>query len=211
MGLFNNVRVVRETDGFAGESTNHVGISSRALVGFLAVLLTLSFITLIGSILLGFSTGDRLLHPNPFVGYEALWPGQSIASVAAFAERTPEGRMACITGVSPSERYLGLDITVIAASSDQTDKTISCRYFPKDGGFNKTFVIIDADRVQEVQLFANSLPEDALLLYWGAPDSITKGHDQFMYLRWDHSTYIATAQVAEPDSVVKCVTLIAVW
>jgi hypothetical protein len=54
---------------------------------FVSVLLTMSFSVLILSMLAGLSAGSSFLHPNPFAAYEAIWPGQTIAIVSAYALR----------------------------------------------------------------------------------------------------------------------------
>ncbi len=96
-------------ESLAGQSLNNTRVSSQlfvihtlpAFMIFVSALLTLSFIILILCIFVGISIGNSALHPNPFAAYEAVWPGQSIESVSAYAQRTPQGYLPCITGASP--------------------------------------------------------------------------------------------------------------
>ena len=181
-----------------------------AFVMFVATLLTLSFIILILAIVVGLHVGDSLLHPNPLATYGGVWPGQSQPSVAAYARRLPQGRISCITGASPRQQYIGLDVRVAAGAYDALGRKISCMNKLDDGVFRWMTVAIDGNHVRELRLFSDTLPQDALLLYWGPPDSISRlGTDSLLNLYWEHSTYSAMAAVRESDSVVKLITLTA--
>ena len=181
-----------------------------ALVGFVAILFTFGFVVLMLSVLTGFQAGNMLLHPNPFASYEALWPGQPITSIAGYFSQAPEGHLHCMLVETGSESYFRLDaISIVGAVTAYQHRTIFCQQFPDNGVFRAITVNIETDRVQALQLISSVLQQDALYLYWGAPDAITRGN-QSLYLRWDRSTYSAVARVNEVNSVVQRVTVTAV-
>lgn len=170
------------------------GLSILVLVA--AAMLILNFSALIVSTLLGLRLGDALLRPNPFAAYEAIWPGQSIASLEAYAQQTPEGAFPCYAPVAPSNTYdVGASALVCTSASDE-------------GVFRSMSVTVVRGQVQELTLFSDSLHQDNLFLYWGAPDAITRvrGFER-IYLRWYHDTYEATAAVLDADYMVDFVTL----
>ena len=169
-------------------------------MAFVAVLLTVSFVILIASIVSGLGIRTMLLHPNPFAAYESVWPNQSIASVAAYAQHIPQGSMACVSGASPRQPYSSLDVRVAPGAYSSLGSNIRCMNTPRDGVFGWMTIAIDDNRVQELQLFSDGFRQDALLLYWGAPDAITRsGDDSSLHLYWEHSTYSAVASIRETD------------
>ena len=199
-----------------GQSLNRSMQSSRSesltilpvFVVFASALLIVSFSVLMLSMVSGFRLGTQLVHSNPFAAYEAIWPGESVSSVAAFAQRTPQGAMKCISGASPIQSYSGLEVRVAAGAYDALRQKIACTHSPKDSVFRWMTIAIDHDQVSELELFSDVLQQESLLLYWGMPDSITRtASDQFLQLCWERSTYSATASIQEANSVVKIVML----
>lgn len=199
-------------------SMNHARVSSMTLVirtlptlvGFVALLFTFGFLVLMLSVLTGFQAGNMLLHPNPFATYEALWPGQPITSIIGYFRQNPEGHLHCIFDESPSESYFILDaLSIAAAVTAYEHRPIYCQQFPNSGVFRAITVNVETDRVQALQLISTVLQPDALYLYWGAPDAITRSNHS-LYLRWDRSTYSAVAWVNELTSVVQRVALTAI-
>ena len=181
-----------------------------AFVTFIAVVLTLSFIILIVSVFAGLHLENSLLHSNPLAAYEGVWPGQSTASVAAYAQRTPQGYISCVSD-TPGQQFRGMEVRIVPGPPPSSSK-IRCMKVnaPDDGKFRWMMVTIDENRVQELQLSSDSFPQDVLLLYWGPPDSISRsGTDSLLNLYWDHSTYSAMAVIRETDSIVKSVILTA--
>jgi hypothetical protein len=181
-----------------------------ALVLFLGSLLTISFTILILSIVAGFQQGSALLHPNLFAAYVEVWPGQPIASVAAYAHHAPERQTIWLSGNPPKKEFPELFMhTVQWAAADPADRSILCTSSPTDGTFHQMQAVIVEDRVQVLTLESSVLQADALFLYWGAPDGITsENSDQpISLMRWDRGTYSGTASVQEPGSVVKSLTL----
>jgi hypothetical protein len=182
------------------------------LVGFLSLLLLLTFIVLILSDLVGFRLGNTELHSNPFTAYEGIWPGQSIESVAAYARQTPEESMTCFSSSAPDPNYPGLVVHIEHAEMDELDRSIVCTQVPGDSVFRIVNVTIEDKHVQELQLGSNGLQEDSLLLYWGEPDAIIRiGNSQDFWLRWVHDMYWATAKVepAQPGAIVRILTIAA--
>jgi len=181
------------------------------LVILVSVWLTLTFAIAMMSGLAGVSAGNRLIHHNPFAAYGALWPGQSIESVAAYAWQTPQGFIPCLSSESAGLDYDGLTMRHIYSALDDTKSTV-CTYSPDDNVFQGIMVTIVDNRVQELQFFSDVLLEDSLLLYWGMPDAVTRfGNDQALDLRWNRTTYQARA-VAQPvrlGAIVKTVMLTA--
>ena len=145
----------------------------RLTVVFIAVLLTFSFMLLILSTLAGLQLGNTLRRPNPFVNYEALWPGQPITSLATYGRQNRNSYLPCIAGTSPLEAYRGLGIRVSPGAYDSLGQVIQCVDYPNDGVFHSISVTIVADQIQQVEFHSDVLREDMLLLYWGMPDSIT--------------------------------------
>ncbi len=181
-----------------------------AFVTFIAVVLTLSFIILIASAFTGLRLGNSLLHPNPFAAYEAVWLGQSMASVAAYAQRTPQGYISCVSDALPGQQFSGMEVRIVP--SNGLSSRIRCMMVnaTDDGEFRWMMVTIDENRVQELQLSSDSLPQDVLFLYWGPPNSISRsGTDSLLNLYWERSTYSAMAAIREADSTVTSVTLTA--
>lgn len=181
-------------------------LSLLALVA--AAVLMLSFSALIISTLLGLQLGHALLRPNPFAAYEAVWPGQSISSLTAYARRTPEGEIPCYGNAN--EPFLGLVIQPISrtAYADTLSREIVCTANPSEGTFRSMIVAIEHDQVQELVLFSDTLHQDTLFVYWGAPDAITSVQDdERLYVHWNRDTYEATAAVLEADYMVDFVTL----
>ena len=180
------------------------------ILALLAVLLTVSFLVLTLSTLTGLQLGNALVHPNPFAAYEAVWPGQSAASVAAFALGSRQGYMPCVAGASPRKPYASLEVRIAPGAYETLGDKGDCIHAPNNGIFRWMTVAIEDDQVQELQLFSDVLQQDTLLLYWGAPDAIAKaGNDSLLNLYWERSTYSAVASVLERDSVVRAVTLTA--
>jgi hypothetical protein len=177
----------------ASESTDG-RLSILALAA--AAVLILSFSALIGSTLLGLQLGDSLLRSNPFADYEAVWPGQSIASLEAYARRTSVGAIPCYAPAVSGNTY---DVRV---------NEIICTYVSDESLFRSMSVRVVRDQVQELTLFPGSLHQDNLFLYWGAPDSITRirGGER-IYLHWNRDTYEATAAVLDADYMVDFVIL----
>jgi hypothetical protein len=148
----------------------------------LSILFTFSFITLILSILAGLRLGNSLLHPSPFSAYEAVWPGQSIASLSEYAQQTIPDRLPCLTDVSPRREYPGLEVRVAAGAYNVLGQAIKCTAYPKDGMFRVISLTIESDRIRQLEFYSEVLSEDVLLLYWGMPDSITpSGNPQIVW------------------------------
>ena len=190
----------------------------RALVIFvlptlhllLALLLTAITLTAIMSLLVSFRLGDMLARPNPFASYEIIWPGQTLADVAEYARRTPEGHVACQSKTPILNEYPGL----LHLAIPNTDiyfgppQPVTCMDTIETGAFRSISITLKNGRIQELNLFSDFLQQDALFLYWGAPDAIIKGQNgQSLYLQWDRSTYTATAMLTKPYLVVSLVTL----
>jgi hypothetical protein len=190
----------------------------RALVIFvlptlhllLALLLTAITLTAIMSLLVSFRLGDMMARPNPFDNYALVWPGQSLADVAEYAHRTPEGHIACQSRTPILNEYPGLLLLAIP----NTDifygppQPVTCMDAIEKGTFRSVSITLKNGRIQELNLFSDFLQQEVLFLYWGAPDAITKGqNDQSLYLNWDRSTYTATAMLTKPYLVVSLVTL----
>jgi hypothetical protein len=180
------------------------------LIGFLAMLLLLIAIVLILSTMIGFSIGNSALRSNPLTAYEGIWLGQPIASVAAYAGQTSAGSMTCYASNPPEHDYPYLDIYTRNAGLDESDKTIVCEHYPHDGVFGTVSLTMEGERVQELTFLSDRLQENTLLLYWGAPDAITRiGNTQGFWLRWVRSSYWAVAKVepALPGAVVRILTI----
>ena len=180
------------------------------LMVFASALLLFSFSLMILAIFGGLSIGNMALRPSPFAAYEGIWPGQSSASVAAYGMRIPQGYMPCISGASPLKSYSGLEVRVAPGAYNALGTIVNCMSSPKDGVFHwMTMTIID-NRVKELNLFSDVLKQDTLLLYWGAPDAISKSdNDSQLNLYWERRTYSVIASILELDSVVKRVKLTA--
>jgi len=180
------------------------------LVVLLSVLLTFSFFVLMLSTLVGLQLGNTLLHPSPFGGFEALWPGQSIVGLSAYARHTARGYLPCVTSVTPPRHYLGLQVQFAAGAYNGGGSALKCADYPKDDVFRTVNVTIENNRIQQLEFYSDVLPEDGLLLYWGMPDSITQsGNPQIVNLYWERKTYSALASVIKSDLVVRLLTLIA--
>jgi hypothetical protein len=178
-----------------------------ALVSFVAVLFTFGFVVLMLSVLTGFQAGNMLLHPNPFATYQALWPGQPIRSIAQYLQQTPEAHLDCIIQGEPSESYFRLvEFGAEEVMTTHQYRTIDCQLFTDNGVFRAITVTMGADQIRALQFISTGLSEDALYLYWGAPDSFTRC-SRFLCLRWDRGTYSAAAWVNERTSVVQRVTI----
>jgi len=204
-------RIVRVAD--ARTSTSHRGLVIRtlpALVAFLAILLTMTFLVLMASLLEGIQLRNTLIGANPFTAYEVLWPGQPLNSVTAYAQGKRKGFVSCFSGQPLFNQ---------TSPAPSTGATGSCspptgNGFYLDSGddpiFQTVAVTIIDDRVSELMLFSNSLQEDAVSLYWGAPDTIAlSGDNQSFELYWERSSYSANALVNKADSVVKLITITA--
>ena len=181
-----------------------------ALLASISILLLVSFVVLIASMLAGLYLGTMQLHPNVFATYNAVWPGQTMASLAAFAQHTPEGRIKCIADEAPSKVYPHLVVNVTIGATGVLNHTTYCMSAVDDALFHKIEVVLSDGQVQVLKLFSDTLHHDTLLLYWGAPDAIQRrGDNQPLYLEWNRRTYSATALVRELDSMVTVVTLTA--
>ena len=85
---------------------------------------------------------------------------------------------------------------------------MTCMDELENGPFRSVSITIKNDRIQELNLFSDFLQQDVLSVYWGVPDSITKGGSgQSLYLHWDRDTYTATAMLNSPYFVVSLVTI----
>jgi hypothetical protein len=130
----------------------------------LSVLLTFSFVVLILSTLAGLRLGNTLLHPSPFGAFEAVWTGQSIASLSEYAQQTIPGHLACLTGASPHQEYLGLAVRVAPGAYNALGQVIKCAAYPKDGMFRVISLTIENDSIQQLEFYSEVLSEDVLLL-----------------------------------------------
>jgi hypothetical protein len=165
-----------------------------------AILLTFGFLVTIISALTGIELGNTLSHPNPFTAYEAIWPGQPTAELSEYIQRTDAGFVNCFSGDRYStgsfgswgiERYLCMDN-------------------PSDSVFGSVQVAIADSRIHNLLLFSNVLLENALMLYWGIPDSIAQSRkSQWVELYWERRGYSASALVNKTNSVVKLITVTA--
>ena len=96
------------------------------------------------------------------------------------------------------------------APSPSTDRVTLCESIPKDGTFRLMSVTIDAGQVQTLTLRSDVLQSDALFLYWGAPDAITKTSDKDRFeLRWARTTYEAVASVERSGEMVNSLMLMS--
>lgn len=173
-------------------------------VSLIAVVLVLSFTVLLVSMLAGFHAGAALLHTNPFAAYEALWPGLPATNVETYTHQTPEGFIRCITSRAALGGYETSPIF------DTPVQQAACMSAPKDGVFQAVNVFVNRGRIRQLNLFSNALQEEALFLYWGAPDAIqTTDNRLLLELQWDRQTYSASALVGKADAVVTRVTLTA--
>lgn len=198
----------REMNAARSLGSESFGSRLPLLATFLAFLLIFSFAVLILSALLGLQLGSAALRPNLFADFQAVWPGQSVYSLAEFAQHTPEGALLCWSGAAPDEPVPGLTVHVSHDPNYIGDR-IACTYAPTEGVFRSVSVRVEHGLVQEVTLFSDVLQQDSLLLYWGAPDAIHSiGSPQRQYMRWYHDTYLAEAAVLEGDYMVNIVTLI---
>lgn len=182
-----------------------------ALTLIIGVLLTLGFAGLMLSLLAGLQAQAALLQTNPFAGYEALLPGQSLTSVIAYAQSTPEGYITSRADPPWTRQYLGRVLNLVYRVSSTNDRPAVCEDdSPNDGIFSKVILIIDADRVRELHLLSTALQQESLLLYWGAPDVVgISTNRQLFELTWGRRTYSATALVAGTASVVERIILTA--
>ncbi len=171
---------------------------------WLAMFLLLAATMFTCSLILGFRAGTGLLHPNPFVAYESLWPGQAIVNPAEIVRRTiPGSPLTCVNKLYPS-----VPMGESAQSSQWTKNAILCTGTPKDSVFNCLSLTIENGQVQSLHLTSNRLQQDALFLYWGAPDVIRDtGSQERWSLQWNRSSYQATALVREATSVVEDVSV----
>lgn len=165
---------------------------------FLAVLLTLSFLVMITSAFTGVQLGSTLSHPNPFTPYETIWPGQTAAALFEYAQGSGTGFVNCFSG----ERY------AIGSFGSWAKDRYQCMNTLGDSVFRSVQVDVAQNRIHDMLLFSDVLPEDTLMLYWGIPDSIAQsGNPQWLKLYWERSTYSADALVNKADSIVKLITL----
>jgi hypothetical protein len=183
-----------------------------ALVFVLALLLTSILLSLVMSLVVSFRLGDVMARPNPFNTYELVWPGQTLADVAEYAQRTPEGHITCYSNTPVVNEYPGLVLLVMP----QTDmfympaQPMTCMDKLEKGTFRSITITIKDNRIRALNLFSDYLQQDVLSLYWGVPDAMTKGYNgESLYLHWDRSTYQATATLTKPYLVVSLVTLVA--
>ncbi len=177
-----------------------------------AGLFTLLFVLFMLSIISGYQLGNTLLRPSPFIPYEAIWPGLELDSLVAYARRTPEGFINCSSGVSAttSQPYPVTTTYVIPRDSAALNGRLVCFFQPASGAFRWVTVHVEDEQIQQVELLSDVLPEDALLLYWGMPDAISRmGSDQRLNLFWERNSYSAMATVVETTSTVRIVTLTA--
>ena len=179
------------------------------LASFIAALLSLSFLVLIVSTLTGMQLGNKLLRPNPFTSLEAVWPGQSSGSVAAFVERTSEGGMLCFTGSDSNAPYSSSAVRLEANTivGVALANRIVCSAASNTGTFRSMTTTVEQGQVQELVLFSDVLHQDSLFLYWGAPDAISSADSAHLYLHWNRESYAATAAVAEDGDMVSFITL----
>jgi hypothetical protein len=190
-----------------------MGLSKRRipLVVMASLWLTLIFIIAILSGLLAVRAHNAALpHPNPFVAYEPLWPGQSIESVAAFARQTPQGFSYCLSSESSNPALDGLTMHLNVPSMNNTGKSAVCSYPAADGIFQHIIIALEDNRVRTLQFCSDVLPKDLLLLYWGMPDSIERfGDNQELNLHWYRTPFWATAVTSPVKSttIIKTVTL----
>lgn len=170
------------------------------LMTFLAVLLTLGFLVMIFSALTGIQLGSALSHPNPFTGYEAIWPGQPTVGLSEYVQGMDAGFVNCFSG----DRYS------TGSFGSWGIEAYLCMDAPSDRVFRSVQIAIADNRIHDLLLFSNVLPENTLMLYWGIPDSIAaSGKYQWVELYWERSTYSANALVNKIDSVVKLITVTA--
>lgn len=179
-----------------------------------AVGLTIGFVMFMLSTIAGLQLGNTLLRPSPFIPYEAIWPGQTLESLEAYARGLPERQIACMAGGSPSlgSPYSGVTVYHIPENMPNTslNAELVCSYQPASGLFRWVTVRIINSRISQLELLSDVLPEDVLQLYWGMPDAISRmGRDQRLNLYWERSGYSAMATVMETSSVVRIVTLTA--
>jgi hypothetical protein len=185
------------------------GYPLSRLAAALAAILLLGILTLIAASLMGLHLGIRLLRPNLFANYEAIWPGQPVSSVAAFAVQRPRGYISCLAGSSPGYKYAGLDLHIEPGIQDAHDEMI-CASHSTDGIFHWIAITVNDGRVQELQLYSDTLQQDTLFLYWGAPDAISQSGDgEVLILHWDRSAYSVMASVTKYSWVATLVTLTA--
>jgi hypothetical protein len=181
-----------------------------ALAAFLSTLLFLSVVVLVLAMLEGMQVGHNLLHPNPFIPYEALWPGQSIGSVADYARRTHKGNIPCYTDSAFDTVLSGLVVYSNYNYYVSGNHVVTCIGDRREDVFRQMLVTLANEKVRELFLFSDTLRQDTLTLYWGVPDAITRGSNgQSIFLHWNQETYTATATINEPDAMVSLVTLIA--
>lgn len=179
-----------------------------------AVGLTIGFAMFMLSTIAGLQLGNTLLRPSPFIPYEAIWPGQTLESLEAYATGLPEGQIACMAGSahSPGTPYTGETVYHIPENTPSTlsNTELVCSYQPASGLFRWVTVRIKNSRIAQLELLSDVLPEDVLLLYWGMPDAISRmGREQRLNLYWERGSYSAMATVMEVSSMVRIVTLTA--
>jgi hypothetical protein len=217
--LTSHIPSISQEQSGAEQPLNNVSIGFKPLhvntlpgiVVRLSVLLTLSFVVLILSTLAGLQLGNTLLHPSPFAAFEAIWPGQSVTSLSAYAGRNARDSLPCIAASAPQSQYIGLDVQVApVAYNGSAQAVMTCADYPKDDIFRTVSVTIENNRIRQLEFYSDVLPEDSLLLYWGMPDSITQsGNPQIVNLYWERSTYSVLASVMKSGSVVKLITVTA--
>ncbi len=178
---------------------------------FLALMMVTIFLTAILSLLAMIRLENSLIHPNPLVAYEAFWPGQSITSIVNDTYQIISSTLRCYSPMLGDSGYpAGIKLDDYIKLISPYDK-LSCLGNTPDDIFHSIRVDIQDERVQQLDLFSDILQEDTLLLYWGAPDAIQRGTDgRYIYLRWNCSTYIATASIPANGSVVSFLSLVSV-
>ena len=137
------------------------------IVVLLSILLTVSFIVLILSSLIGLQLGNSLLHPVPVCPYEAAV--QSIESLAAYARQTTQGHLLCLTDASPHRTNTASDGPVAVPLQQHTQSSHKMRGLSEGRDFGVIGLTIRDDRIQQLEFYPDVLPEDVLLFYWGMP------------------------------------------
>jgi hypothetical protein len=188
-----------------------IGVSAfPALVLSLSLMLMASFMILILISIVGHSA-SAVARPDPFVPFRAVWPGQSLVSIANYVQPSPNEPMTCwVADQSLGANSRGIAIQVLYASFDPEDTSFVCTYSLQEGLVSKMSLVIDDERVQKLQLYPEALRADSLLLYWGTPDSVTRvGDGQILYIMWvrDGVRAVAVVDDIRPGAVVRRMTL----
>lgn len=192
------------------------GSSRRALLTLaptmlfmvLMLLLTFALLTIIMSIFVSFRLGDMMARPNPFTRYAAVWPGQTVESMAQYLSASPEDQLRCYDEALGTQQP-GQRIQITDESS-QPPENMTCINTDPDPAFYALGVRIKDNQVRELDLYSQALQEDTLVLYWGVPDSITKSrYGQSLLLKWDRRDYRVTAVLVKPYTIVSVVIITA--